>query len=328
MTPLVSVLIPAFNASPWIRQTLESVIAQTWRPIEILVADGGSSDATAAVVREYSTSGVRLLTSARGAQSAAMNRNRALRAAHGDFIQFLDADDLISADKIERQVRRLDTAPAAVASAEWARFTDAPSEARFEPESVWMDLDPAEWLIRSWTGGGGMMQPGLWLIPRTVIERAGEWDERLTLIDDFEFGTRLLLASDGVCFCEGARVYYRSGRSGSLSQQRSPAAWRSAFLSMDLGTRALMHHTGNPRARAACADLFQQLAFSTCIDDPETSRRAEARSAELGGSSIQMGGGLLFGALRRALGWKAAARVKHVAYGAGYGWIARRPRVL
>ncbi|MGE0702689.1 MAG: glycosyltransferase family 2 protein [Vicinamibacterales bacterium] len=321
--PLVSVLIPAFNAAPWIDQTIDSALAQSWRPLEVIVADGGSTDATRSIVAARARDGVRLLVSERAPQSAAANRNRAYREASGSFIQFLDADDLLSPDKVALQIERLQDSPDRVASAEWARFDRDPGAACFVPETVWADMDPVEWLKTAWTGGGGMMQPGLWLIPRSIAERAGPWDERLTLLDDFEYSTRLLLSSAGVRFCPGARLYYRSGNPASLASSRSPGAWRSAFQSLDQGTRTLLARCDDTGARSASADVLQRLAYDAFLEDAETAGRAETRVRELGGSSVEMGGGALFGVLRAALGWKRAKAVKRLAYTLGYSRLAR-----
>src|ERR1700730_4427709 len=100
--PLVSVLIPCFSSEKFIAETLESVLNQTWPYIEVIVVDDGSQDSSAQEVERFAARGVRLLRQAsRGAGAA---RNTALRASQGAFIQFLDADDLISPTKIETQL--------------------------------------------------------------------------------------------------------------------------------------------------------------------------------------------------------------------------------
>ena len=282
----------------------------------------GRLDETRDVIRRYESGRVRLLPDGEGT-SAAQNRNRAAREAQGQLLQFLDADDVLGPDKIRLQVERLADVEDSVASCEWARFYEAPQEAQFLPEPVWLDLDAREWLVRAWTGGQPMMQPGLWLIPRRVAERAGPWDEDLTLIDDFEYVTRVLMASREVRFCAGARLYYRSGNPESLASQRSAGAWQSAWQSLDRGTRALLAAAPSARARTACADLFQQLAFDAYTDDDDTSARAERRALELGGSRVRMGGGRLFRLVRNTAGWKTAKRVKRACYRLGYGRVAR-----
>jgi glycosyltransferase involved in cell wall biosynthesis len=100
--PLVSILVPAYNAARWIEETLRSAIDQTWSRKEIIIVDDGSSDDTASVVRPHQCSFVRLV--AQENQGAARARNRALSLAQGDYIQWLDADDLLAPDKVARQM--------------------------------------------------------------------------------------------------------------------------------------------------------------------------------------------------------------------------------
>jgi glycosyltransferase involved in cell wall biosynthesis len=95
--PQVSVLIPCFNAEPFISETLESVLSQTWPNIEVVVVDDGSQDLSAQVIERYESRGVRLVRQPnRGAGAA---RNTALDASSGSFVQFRDADDL---NRLER----------------------------------------------------------------------------------------------------------------------------------------------------------------------------------------------------------------------------------
>ncbi len=319
--PLVSILIPAFNAERWIGETLESALAQTWPRKEILVVDDGSTDGTVEVVGRFERRGVRLVCQGRRGPSAA--QNEAYRQAQGDFLQRLDADDLLSPDKIERQLERIAADPASVACGAWARFHAHPDEAAFEVLGHAGDLDPVEWLVRECRGGLPMLQPGRWLVPRAVAEAAGPWDERLTLNNDFEYFVRVALASDRIRFTPGARLYYRSGHAHSLASVRSPAAWQSALLSLELGTGAWLARDGAAAARQASADLFQRLAFDAYLDAPAIARAAERRAAGLGGSIVRMDGGALFAALRRTLGWKRAKRVKRFAYAMGYSRLAR-----
>src|SRR6266566_9337206 len=100
MDPLVSILIPAFNAQEWITDTLKSAIAQTWPRKEILVIDDGSTDQTLAIARQFASEGVSVITQKN--QGAAATRNKALSISQGDYIQWLDADDPLAPDKIAR----------------------------------------------------------------------------------------------------------------------------------------------------------------------------------------------------------------------------------
>jgi glycosyltransferase involved in cell wall biosynthesis len=230
--PLVSILISCFNAEHFIQATLESALNQTWSNIEIVVVNDGSTDQTAREIERCSSPKLSVVHQRNRGQTAALNV--CLGRARGQFIQYLDADDLISSDKIERQLRRLIGRPRCIASAEWGRFYSNPKEAKFLPEEVWQDLSAVDWLALSRRDGLGMMFPALWLMPRCVVEAAGGWREELSLNNDAEYFTRVLLHADRVLFCEGAKCYYRSGVANSLSGRKSSAAWQSQFAVNEL----------------------------------------------------------------------------------------------
>src|SRR5690242_13746363 len=136
--PKVSVLIPCFNAEKFIGQTLESVLKQSWPEIEVIVVDDGSTDGSIEEVKRFRGGKIQLIQQVSAGSGAA--RNRAYQASTGAFIQFLDADDLIEPDKIERQMTRLINQSSSVASAEWGRFYGSPTETKFVPECEWRDL--------------------------------------------------------------------------------------------------------------------------------------------------------------------------------------------
>ena len=96
MMPLVSVLVPAYNAEQWIAGTIRSALAQDWPRKEVVVVDDGSRDRTLAVAREFASREVAVITQEN--QGAAAARNRAFSVCQGDYIQWLDADDLLSPD--------------------------------------------------------------------------------------------------------------------------------------------------------------------------------------------------------------------------------------
>src|SRR5262249_13271987 len=100
--PLVSILIPAFNAQEWIADTIRSALAQTWPKKEIIVVDDGSRDQTLSIAKQFVSKEVSVV--AKGNEGAAATRNKAYSLSQGDYIQWLDADDLLAPDKIERQL--------------------------------------------------------------------------------------------------------------------------------------------------------------------------------------------------------------------------------
>jgi glycosyltransferase involved in cell wall biosynthesis len=313
MKPLVSILIPAYNAEKWIASTLESALAQTWLDKEIIVVDDGSTDNTRAIALSFESSIVKVIDQENQGASAA--RNRALQEAQGDFIQYLDADDLLAADKIERQVKILSQEENfnCVAAGEWGRFFNSPTEASFIPELFWQDMLPVDWFISCW-GEGGMMHPAVWLIPRAIAQIAGYWNEALTLNDDGEYFCRVILASQGVKFCSGAKSYYRSGVENSLSSNISKKAWSSAFTACELCTNHLLAKEDSPRTRRACANAFQRIVYDVYPDLKDLAQQAEAKVRSLGGSNILPPSGFLLRLLSKVVGWKRAKIIQKFIY--------------
>ena len=310
--PLVSVLMPCYNAERYVAQALDSVLAQTWPAIEIIVVDDGSTDGSAAVLERYASRGVRVLRQANNGQCAAANR--AWAASSGELIKFFDADDVMAPDMIELQALRLGARRDAVAMGEWARFYgEDPLDAQFVPLGMYGDAKPADWLAKEWMNARPMMQCALWLLPRAVLERSGGWDERLSLINDFEFFARVLLEASEILYAPGARFHYRSGVEGSLSGRRSRKAVESAFLSLILGTKHLLAAEDSRRTRRACANVLQDFDYTYYPDHADLRARARERVAELGGSDLPPDGPPGFQRARRLVGWRLARRAQRLA---------------
>lgn len=309
--PRVSIIIPCHNAARWLAQTLESALAQTWPATEILVINDGSTDDSAAVAQPFTARGVRLVEQPNQGASAA--RNHGLRLARGDFIQFLDADDLISPDKITAQVELLRDRPAGtLATCTWGRFRDDPATAQFVDEAVFRDFTPVDFLVLA-SDTGAMMHPSSWLLPRAVADRAGPWDESLSLNDDGEYFCRVLLASAGMMYGRTGRSYYRSGLPGSLSQQRGEKARRSQFRSLELIARHLRAAEDSPRTRRAAANYLQRFIFDFYPAPADLMQAAAAQVAALGGASLSAPPmGPKTAALVALLGWKNVWRLKYL----------------
>ena len=137
--PLVSICMPAYNVEDYVADALDSALGQTWGKMEINVVNDGSTDRTADVIEGYADH-EQVTVIHQGNQGAATARNRAYGESSGELIKFFDGDDLLSPEFVERQVKHLDGSTTHVASAEWARFYDDPSEAG--DLNLVADLDP------------------------------------------------------------------------------------------------------------------------------------------------------------------------------------------
>src|SRR5271165_944261 len=170
MKPLVSILIPAYNAEETIAYTIQCAVAQTWQHKEIIVVDDGSRDHTAEIVRRFASKEVAVVFKEN--EGAAATRNRALRLSQGDYIQWLDHDDLLSPDKIERQLAALREVDSKriLLSSPWTPFYYRIRHARFVHNSLCQDLSPVEWLLRK-MGENLHMQTATWLTSRELTHK-------------------------------------------------------------------------------------------------------------------------------------------------------------
>jgi glycosyltransferase involved in cell wall biosynthesis len=305
----VSIIIPAYNAEPWIVECLRSALDQTWPACEILVIDDGSTDRTAAIAEQYVSPRLKLIRQANRGASAA--RNAGLKAASGEYIQFLDADDLLAPDKIEHQVNLLRLQDNnTLASGAWARFEHEYPKAHFSPFPNWRDLTGVEFLQLHYEEGC-MMHPAAWLAPRSLLDRSGHWNETLSLNDDGEYFARVMLAATQIVFCPSARSYYRSNLSGSLSRRKDYAALDSLYRSVHLTLDKLLATDNSSRTRAAAAYAWKWAAFELYPGAPALSRSSMARSHALGGSSRPFPGSGRFQLLARIFGWRLARRITY-----------------
>jgi glycosyltransferase involved in cell wall biosynthesis len=281
--PLVSILIPAFNAEALIEQTLQSALDQTWPNKEIIVVDDGSKDQTATVARRFEFPNLKVVVQPN--QGAASARNHALSLAQGDYIQWLDADDLLNPEKVELQMRVALAAdnPRLLFSCPWAAFYFRPHKAKFRPTALHADLTPVEWLRRK-MAHNLHMQTATWLTSRALAEAAGPWDLRMLSDDDGEYFSRVLLASDGVKFVDQARVFYRTTASSRLSFIGSnPAKIEAMFLSIQLHIARLLSCDDSPSTRQACLTYLNTWRESFYPERPDLLQQLESMAAQLGG---------------------------------------------
>ncbi len=310
MKPLVSILIPAYNAETWISETLKSALAQTWPNKEIIVVDDSSKDRTLAVARKFESDQVKVFTHKN--QGAAATRNKAFSLSKGDYIQYLDADDLISPNKISSQLDALgpSTDKRVLLSGSWGQFLYRYHRTKFTASSLWADLTPAEWLTRK-MGQNLYMQTASWLTSRELVEAAGPWDTRLLGDDDGEFFCRVLLASHGVKFVPEAKVYYRAAGSSSLSYIGGSEKKREAqMISMKLHVSYLRSLEDSPRARAACVQYLQNWLVFFYPERMDIVEDAQQMAGDLGGQLQQPFLSWKYSWIRTLFGWHLARRAQ------------------
>lgn len=308
--PLVSILIPAFNAQQWIADTLRSALAQTWPKREIIVVDDGSTDSTLAIAKQFESQGVKVFTQKN--MGAAASRNRAFALCQGDYIQWLDADDLLAPDKISRQIAAVNQSSdrRILLSSAWGKFMYRYHRTKFTPTRLWCDLSPTEWLLRK-MGENLFMQTATWLVSRELTEAAGPWNTELLGDDDGEYFCRVLLASEGVRFVPDAKVYYRASGLGSLShmgrcERKAGALWRSMIMHIDY----LRSLEDSERVRNACLQYLQTLLIYFYPEFSDIIAQVRRLTDNLGGHLGPPHLSWKYSWIRAAFGWRLAKRAR------------------
>ena len=308
IAPLVSVCMPAYNAEKYIQAAIDSILAQTYKNIELIVVNDGSNDGTEAILKSYGNK-IFYVTQENSGQTT--TANRALSLAKGKYVKFFDADDILSKRFIESQVNILNGSDSLIATAKWGRFfNDDLNTFTLNPETVWRDLKPIDWLVESLQNGPNMMQCGLFLIPKKILDKIGGWDQRLSLINDFEFFIRVLLSADGLKFSDQSILYYRSGVSGTVSNQTSRIAYESAYLSTNLGVDKLLSFENSSRVKYVSANILQLWAYSFYPIHKDLYLNSIERVKQLGGSTYSFPCGGFTKLLSTILGWKIAKKIK------------------
>ena len=235
MKPLVSILIPAYNAECYIRETIDSCLNQSYKNIEVIVVDDGSDDSTVSILKEYSSKDSRLSFIEQRRLGAQKARNLAFRSCHGDYIQYLDSDDKLSLDKIEESINSLiDLNKFDICFSKLYLWYPNGNRLVKSGDSIYRNFNSGlEWLIESWSGGG-ISQTSMWLISRELHYLAGDWDESLKKNQDGEFFSRVLLSANNIIFQNKGEVYYRKDNADSISNRNDIDSLNSVLFSISL----------------------------------------------------------------------------------------------
>lgn len=314
MKPLVSILIPAYNAERWIKDTIESALDQTWPKKEIIIIDDGSSDNTAQIIKKYESKSVKIITQKNMGAPAA--RNKALSFAQGDYIQWLDNDDLLAPDKISQQLEYSyrDQNPLILYSAPFGRFYYCYQRARFARNSLWKDLTPLDYFLIKFTENV-WLQPGVWMVSRKLTEMAGPYYELRSPDDDGEYYCRVVANCEKIKFVPEAKAYWRVGNFGSLSQTRSDEALEALFISISRSIDHLISFEDSKRTRAASLKYLQNRLWYFYPEKHEILEKAKVLAKDLGGNlSLPPDEGWKFSLIMNIIGWNMTMNLRGIIY--------------
>jgi glycosyltransferase involved in cell wall biosynthesis len=261
----VSVIVPCRDAAAWLPETLASVLDHAAPVLEVIVVDDGSIDGSAEVAAAFGGR-VRLLRQT--AQGASAARNAGTVAARGDYLQYLDADDVLEPGTLEQRVAALTQTGADVSLSPWARWTRQ-SDGRFQLGPVESrrlgDRPDVELLTEAW------WPPGAVLYRREIVRRIGGWRTDLPVIQDARFLLDAALAGARFAYTDRPGLRYRVHGPASLSR-RDPMAFAADCLhsAADLEARWRADGTLDEPRRQALLRAYGYVARSTFAEDRTT----------------------------------------------------------
>lgn len=260
---LVSILIPAYNSEVFIAETLQSCINQTYPSVEIIVIDDGSSDSTLMIAKDWKKRYSNIHIYSQQNSGACAARNFALEKSTGDYVMFLDADNVISPDKIEKQMALLKKTndDMAIATCPWDRFYSTIADAKFPKLKVYKDYeDSFDMLLDLWNHGE-MFETACYLISKKLAIKAGGWTVGLLKNQDGEYFSRVLMNATKVLFCPEGKLYYRTGDYDSVSKESSKAKIEDLLRSFILYKTNALAHENSERVKTALNRNFSMFMY-------------------------------------------------------------------
>lgn len=300
MKPLVSIIIPVYNGSNYLREAIDSALAQTYDNVEILVINDGSMDGgkTEQIALSYGDK-IRYIAKDNGGSSSALNVG--IRNMKGDFFSWLSHDDLYLPEKIEKQVEcmgRLDVQNTIAACA--GTLIDKNGEAMLGKPNRQQGLMSPRNALAILSHGKGINGCGV-LIPRFVLERVGFFDEKMVYLNDLDYWWRTILQNVSVFFMRDELVKTRIHGSQVSVTKREMFDWERHYLTNKL----LDNVDGTPVDRY---DALKQIAYFCAAENlSEEYRRAMGKLAAAGHLSVGMRIYLcvawIYGSVKRLLKW-------------------------
>jgi glycosyltransferase involved in cell wall biosynthesis len=260
---LISIIVPVFNASKYIEATLISALNQTYSNLEIIIVDDHSTDNSWEIINKIAVSDQRISIYKNPKKGASSARNYAFFLSNGQYVQYLDADDILHKDKIKVQLSILaqQSEENILIGCRWQRFSDDISNriGKIGPilENSSFSYTNTEWLLQR-----PDMAPVAWLIKREFIMEVSGWDESLTRNDDGEFMYRILATHKKVIIIPKILVFYRTEAVASLSKGLSKESVESWIKSALTYKRVLQSVA--PIEGEMAADKFLYFLYYIC----------------------------------------------------------------
>ncbi|MBK4732784.1 glycosyltransferase [Oxynema sp. CENA135] len=259
--PLISVIIPIYNGQKTIQETITSVINQTFKDFDILIINDGSQDSTLDILSEIDDPRLHVFSYPNA--GLAVSRNRGIEKAQGKFIAFLDADDLWTADKLEKQLAALQEHPDAAAAYSWTDYIDESSQFLYPGSHLSENGKIHDKLfVRNFIENGS--NP---LIRRQALTEIGSFDPEMESAADWDMWLRLANRYSFICIPEVQVLYRITVNSMSANILRQEA---DCLKAIDRASQQLPKNQEYLRKKSL-SNVYQYLMFRSLESHPRRS---------------------------------------------------------
>lgn len=224
--PVVSIIIPCYNAQEFLRETLDSALAQTYSALEVVVVDDGSTDGSTSILREYAARHDRFRWQQLEHRGIQKTRNAGLELAWGEYILWLDSDDLLAPDLVAVQMEELRRAPGCIIACPWHKLRL--KNGLWSTEYLPYTGRTRETVLRSMLRGEWPQHALSCLFPRAAMLSIGGWDESLLMHEDRKLLSLLLIRNYPIVFSDRSYGLYRI-RTGSIALSHSEQVAQSVL---------------------------------------------------------------------------------------------------
>ena len=306
-----SILIPVYNSEKYVSEAIESALSQTYNNIEIIIVDDGSTDRSWEIIESYRERYPALIkTCVQENKGACRARNKAFELSSGNYIQYLDADDLLASNKIEQQIKLINERDDVVATCSFNKFKSDPVDSLIRKQLIDKKYENAtDWLIDAWLGGG-VGQTSIWLTPRNIVDQTGKWDETLKVNQDGDYFCRVLLNTNEIIYCPTTQIYYRD-TPNSLHKNFNYNTCVSMIYSYENYVKYLSKRVDTPKIKIALAANFSSFYSYVYPNFPDLLKRAEDNIKDLGFNTFPIVGGNKFKKLGGMVGFKNAVSLRY-----------------
>ena len=272
----VSIIIPSFNSASFIKETLLNAARSITADDEIIVVDDHSSDSSPSIAEDVIDSlSIRAKIEINPGKGACSARNHGFHVSSGEWVQWLDADDLVDPKKTVQAIGYLKDNPTHLIACPWHPFHDNLEHGQLPDDVDWDTIPvhstPADWLARD-TFMGLHCYAG----HRSLFEKAGPWDESLTINQDGEYFARVIAQSEGVHFTRETEVYYRRASSGSVSRF-TPEKADSLFRSTESMAATAMKVESSKRMQQMVSNRWQHFIYTVYPSRADLIEQAETK---------------------------------------------------